>query len=314
MPNTATDPNSGSLMVNVFDGTRQLVRAGTQVLLRVRDGNQKELVNQYYAGPSIPLTGLPIYNNGGDNYTVVASSDGCKDAGFLPVKIFPHAWQSVDLMLLRNDADFNFRDALWPTLKQAHANFAALLAHGAADDNAAGDRYSQLMETRPASLASFFNLATAMSAINLPAGTPLDYIKEVIWDNTFEQDRFFGWADPKIIDQVKLATLQGEFAPELDPWIFHPSATSSWKQIQFGEANVQLTFHEGQTKQIDGINCVMIEPDIDYYQDLGAHFLLEVVVNAVSHTLTDPKQVYVLRWIAGRHAGVPEFNPPYVIV
>jgi len=195
-----------------------------------------------------------------------------------------------------------------------YPRFAALLAHGAADNNAAQDRYSQLMENQPASLASFFNLATAMSAINLPVGTPLDYIKEVIWDNPFTPDRFLGWADPKIIEQVKLATLQGEFAPEADPWLFQPGATSSWKQIQFGEANVQLTFHEGQTKQIDGINCVMIEPDIDYYKDLGAHFLLEVVVNAVSHTLTDPKQIYVLRWIAGRHARVPEFNPPYTLV
>ncbi len=26
-----------------------------------------------------------------------------------------------------------------------------------------------------------------------------------------------------------------------------------------------------------------------------------------------PKKVYVLRWIAGRHAGVPEFVPPYTI-
>jgi hypothetical protein len=24
--------------------------------------------------------------------------------------------------------------------------------------------------------------------------------------------------------------------------------------------------------------------------------------------------VYVLRWIAGRHAGVAEFNPPYIVV
>ena len=176
-------------------------------------------------------------------------------------------------------------------------------------------RYSQLMENQPGSLASFFNLVTAMSAINLPVGTPLDYIKEVIWDNTFAQDRFFGYADPQIIQQIITATQQGEFAPEFDPSIFHGTATRSWKQIQFGEANVQLTFHENDpTKQIDGINCVKIEPDIDYYKDLGAHFLLEVVVNAVTHTLTDPKQVYVLRWIAGRHAGVADFNPPYVIV
>jgi hypothetical protein len=40
--------------------------------------------------------------------------------------------------------------------------------------------------------------------------------------------------------------------------------------------------------------------------------LLEVLPNQFGG-VTDPSQVYVLRWIAGRRAGVPEFNPPYVI-
>ena len=57
----------------------------------------------------------------------------------------------------------------------------------------------------------------------------------------------------------------------------------------------------------------MIEPDIDYYKDLMAHALLEVVTNKIGNSLTDPRQVYVLRWIAGRHAGVPNFEPPYTI-
>ena len=313
MPNDST---TGSLRVNIFDGTRQPMSGSTQVLLRVRDGNQKELISDYYPGSSIPqLSQLPIYNNFGDNYTVLAWAEGYKDAGFYPVKVLAGIVQSVDLMLVRGDGSFNFRNALWPTLKQTHPNFAALLAHGAADDNAAQDRYSQLMENQPGSLASFFNLATAMSAIYLPAGTPLDYIKGVIWDKSFAQDRFFGWADPKIIDQIIIATAQKQFAPELDPSFFHGTATRSWKQIQFGEANVQLTFHENDAReQIDGINCVKIEPDIDYYKDLGAHFLLEVAVNGLTHSLTDPKQVYVLRWMAGRQAGVPEFNPPYTMV
>jgi hypothetical protein len=56
---------------------------------------------------------------------------------------------------------------------------------------------------------------------------------------------------------------------------------------------------------------VKIEPDPDYYKDLGAHFLLEVVANAVSHTLNDPKQVYMLRWIAGLHAGMPVADLPW---
>ena len=131
MPNDST---TGSLMVSIFDGTRQVVSAGTQVLLRVRDGNQKELVSQYYAGPSILLNGLPIYNNLGDNYTVVVSADGYKDAGFTPIKMLAGTVQSIDLMLVRSDGTFNFRDALWPTLKQTHPNFAALLAQGAADE------------------------------------------------------------------------------------------------------------------------------------------------------------------------------------
>ena len=92
--------------------------------------------------------------------------------------------QHIDLMLVPSNGTFNFADAIWVTLKQTHPQFAAPLAAAASDDNAAQDRYSQLMENRPASLASFLNLATAMAAIHLPAGTPLDYIKQIIWDDT----------------------------------------------------------------------------------------------------------------------------------
>jgi hypothetical protein len=38
-----------------------------------------------------------------------------------------------------------------------------------------------------------------------------------------------------------------------------------------------------------------------------------MIPNAITHGLTDPKKAYVLRWIAGRHAGVPEVAPPYTI-
>jgi hypothetical protein len=61
------------------------------------------------------------------------------------------------------------------------------------------------------------------------------------------------------------------------------------------------------------MECVMIEPDIDYYKDPLAHALLEVAANKLTNSLTDPHQVYVLRWMAGRHAGVPNFEPPYTI-
>jgi hypothetical protein len=169
------------------------------------------------------------------------------------------------------------------------------------------------MENQPPVMACLLNITTAMVTIPLRTGNPLQYFKELIWDNTMAQDRFYGWADPALYDEVKLAASQGVFAREPGFDLFHTGATDSYKQIQFGEANVQLTFHANDTKEINGVTCIRMEPDIDYYKDLGAHALLEVLPNAVTGNLTDPRQVYVLRWMAGRHAGMADFDPPYVI-
>ena len=312
----AFEPKTCTLNVNLFSGDRQPLPATAQALLTVRDGNQKNVPlphNGFVNEPSISITGLPFFNNAGDNYAVVASAKGYEQAGFFPVKTNPALPATVDIMLLKKDAGFNFRNARWDLLNQNFPAYAALLRAGAADDASAADRYSQLMENRAPVLACFFNLVTAMSQINLPSGTPLDYIRQLIWDDTMAQDRFFAWANPAMIDQVAQAAAQGEFSPEVGTAIFHAGATRSWKQIQFGEANVQLTFHENDHMTINGADCVKVEPDIDYFKDLAAHALLEVITNKLTHSLTDPRQVYVLRWMAGRHAGVPNFVPPYTI-
>ena len=316
MASPARDLQTCTLSVNLFSGARTPLPPGAQPLLTIRDGNQQNVPlpnNGFVTGSSVNIDGLPFFDNFGDNYAVVASAKGYEQAGFFPVTANPAAPAVVDIMLLNKEAGFNFRDAGWKALNQQHPAFADLLAAGSADDAVAADRYGQLMENRPAVLACFFNLVTAMSQIQLPFKTPLDYIRELIWDDTMAQDRFFAWADPAMIDQVIQATAHGEFAPEVGTAIFHAGATRSWKQIQFGEANVQLTFHENDRKTIDGLDCVKVEPDIDYFKDLAAHALLEVVTNKLTNSLTDPRQVYVLRWIAGRHAGVPNFEPPYTI-
>ncbi len=306
-------------MVNVFDGARQPIGAGVKnLLVRIIDGNQNQFSSGFYTTPNIRFQ-VPFYDNFGDNYTVIASADNCFQAGFTPVAVSPAAIQNLDLMLLPKEGQFNFAAAAWSALGQNEPKVAGLLAHGAASPDEAERRYEQLLEQKPLSLACFLNLTTAMANIRLPAGkAPLDYLKELIWTDLPEQglfapaqDRFYAWADSALVSQVKAAAQQGEFAPEVNPNFFHPGATSSYKQIQFGEANVQLTFHEKNTRTIDGVSCAAVEPDIDYYKDLGAHALLEVLPNFVSGGLTDPKQAYVLRWIAGRHAGVADFDPPY---
>src|SRR5262249_40063671 len=124
------------------------------------------------------------------------------------------------------------------------------------------------------------------------------------------EDRFYVWADPMIMQQVRAANAQKAFAEKPNPDLLHPGATTSYKQKAFGEANVQLTFHEKKASP-EKTNWVLVEPDIDYFKDMATHFLLEVIPGFFGKT--DPNIVYVLRWIAGHRANMVEFNPPYTI-
>jgi hypothetical protein len=299
---------TSSVQIDVYDGTRQLLAPAVDILYRVIDGNQKEVFSGFEATASLLVNELPFYDNWGDDYTVIASADGYRQAGFTPVRLALGQPASVALMLLPNTPRFDFSSAKWAAVKA----LLPFLAAGVSD--AVGrDRYNKLMRTKPRSLAGLLNITTAMSQIFLPIGTPLEYIKQIKWDESLAQDRFFAYCDATLVDQVRTAAAHGEFAPETGPGFFHPGATASWKQLQFGEANVQLTFHEGDQVLIDGVPCVGLEPDIDYYKDVGAHALLEVIPSMVTGGLSNPETVYVLRWIAGRHAGVPEFSPPFTI-
>ena len=305
-------PDQGSMMVSVFDGTRQPISPDIELLIRIRDGFQDERSSKFHRGPNVLFRGLPVFDNFGDNYTVVVSASGFVQAGFFPVKISQGTLQSVSLMLLPSNARFNFDAALLPNLQQTHRQLFDLFVHGAADEQAANERYENLMDVRPEALAALLNITTAMADILMPVGKVLDYFKELIWDETMQQDRFFGFAENRLVEQVKIATAHGTFVPSST--VAHPGATSSFRQAQFGEANVQLSFHEGERRTIDNVDCVKVESDIDYFKDLASHVILEVLPHFFTGGDTDPKRVYALRWIAGQHAGVPEFSPPYTIV
>jgi len=243
---------------------------------------------------------------------VYASATGYSQSGITPVRISPRVTAVADLMLTKKDGDYNFHDARWDLLGATHPEYARLLSGGAASDTAGRDRYTDLMEHQPAVLACMLNLFTAMEQIHLPAQTPLQYVSQLIWEQA-QQDRFFAWADRKLVDQVVRCAESKYFQPEPASSVFHPGATRSYKQTQFGEANVQLTFHENDTKVIGGVDSIVLEADIDYYRDPLSHSLLEVTINKLTQGLTDPRQVYVLRWMAGRHSGVPNFEPPYYL-
>jgi hypothetical protein len=123
------------------------------------------------------------------------------------------------------------------------------------------------------------------------------------------QDQFYVYTDPRTRDLSAFRCVHRAPSPKGNG-LLHKGATTSYKQIDFGEANVQLTFHENDPSPA-GTKWVLVEPDIDYFQDAAAHTILEVIPGFFG--LTDPTTVYVLRWIAGHQANAPEFNPPYTI-
>jgi hypothetical protein len=313
MPKKQSATNSANLMVNVFDGTRKPLDASVKVLIRIIDGKQHEWYAGYRKGANHYFKNLPVFNNFGDNYTVIVWAEGYRQAGFTPIKIAQGVCAHIDLMLLPEKGVLNFRNATWDAFKSNDPLLFNILCSGSDSEGAARERYDLLKEDKPETIASFLNIVTVLKSTNLPQRTPLDYFKELIWDE-MKQDRFYAFADRSLITQVEIAAAQGQWRPEAGSAFFHAGATKSFKQVQFGEANIQLTFHEADGKRIDGMDCVKVESDMDYYKDVAAHTFLEVIPNALTGRRTDPAVVYVLRWIAGRQAGIPEFDPPYVIV
>jgi len=308
---TQSTPQEGTatILLNLYDGTRQLLTPGTKVLLRIIDGQQREVFADFVKAPTIRIT-VPFQNGLRDSYTVLVSADGYTQAGFHPVQVSPKLVRPVFLMLLPRKSRWDFSTAQWDVLEITHPPFIDLFRRGTANKKQAESRYEEVMEEHSASIACLLNILTIMQDVDLPQLTPLDYLRELIWDESMAQDRFFAWADRALLEQVRLAADHGAFAQEPSPGLLHPGATSSFKQIQFGEANLQLTFHENDD-QGNGEDWVKVEPDVDYFKDAAAHTLLEVIPGFFS--LTDPKEVYVLRWIAGHQANVPTFSPPYTI-
>jgi hypothetical protein len=81
-------PDTCSLQIRVFDGTRNPFPAGTNVLYRVIDANEKEVVEQERKTGVLNCE-FEFTDNFMDSYTVIVFSDGYRQAGFSPVKLSP---------------------------------------------------------------------------------------------------------------------------------------------------------------------------------------------------------------------------------
>lgn len=314
-PNNQT----GSVVLNVFDGQRRLVAPGTKLLVRIIDGNQKFIVDRYYDGPSIRFDGLPFYNNFGDNYTIIVWTNGYKQAGFTPVKISnkPEETPVLDLMLMPSEYTVDFSDATFDALKLTNSPIYFLLLSGDSEATAKA-RWAGLMKNDPLTAICILNIATALSDAKLASGSPmLPFVRQLVFDPKSKEkpskSRFFGFADKRLVEELAGEVKRGTWQADPGSFVFHPGSTSSFREKRFGEANMQVTFYENDTKVIDGVACVKVEIDIDYYRDPAAHAILEVLPHLITGGASDPITVYQLRWIAGRRSG-NDFAPPYRIL
>lgn len=313
--------NTGSILINLFDGKRQPIATTVKWSGTIHDGrppSEWHVFNFQGHGPAELVKDLTYFDNFFDNYTVLINADRYEDTGWMPVHISPTKPVSVDLMLIEEDAHLNFNGANWSALTSVRPRFAEILSAGI---NNAAERYSNLMEEKEGLvLACMLNLLTAMSQIMLPSEkTPLDYYWQPIRDDgafPVAQDRFFAYVDKALVDDVVRAAKMGSFSQEKDPGVFHPGATLSYKQNQYDVTNLQLTFHQGNAKTLPTpagpIDCIVIEPDIDFYKDPLCHFFGEVLPNKFTGGLTDPRAVYMLRWMAAKQAGL-DFNPLFTL-
>jgi hypothetical protein len=295
----------------LYDGAERPVAEEVDVLLEVRNNFGVNQAN-WVKGPVIQLN-LQFFDGPGDDYTVTVWAKGNRGTGDF-VKADPKIHQVLKFMLIPVPARIAFRP--WVGLKEKYPKVAEYLGLGLADDAAAQQRYWDLQTNKPASLACFMNLITAMDGIGIGAGkSPLDYLKEIKWDDSFAQDRFFGYIDPAMIPAVEATAKDGGFAEEKDPQILHPGATLSYKQTEYDYSNVQLTFHQNAAdlKMVGDLQCVLFEPDMDLYKDLLDHGVLEVLPNLLTHGKTDPVDILSLRWLDTTDAQGSPFDPGYTV-
>lgn len=314
MAATGVGPGTAAIRVRVFNGDREPFPSGVQILYRCFDGNQKSRFNDFLNASDVRLADLPVFNNFGDNYRVIVFTKDHEQAGFHPVKVAAGQETTLDVLLLPNDGAFNFSRAQFGGLSAIDLDVPPVLSSDLAPGDGAARRWTDTFEGKPAVAACVLNLLTVTAKTSIAGGRPLlGFLRQVVFDARLEQDRMFCWADRAVIAQLRAK-------PETPAQVrfvkanasLHPGATGSVKSKQYAEANLQVTFHENDQPPAGHPDWTLLELDIDYFDDPGAHFFLEVIRNNVTKGLTDPAQVLALRWMAERRAG-RDFDPLYLI-
>ena len=241
----------------------------------------------------------------------------------MPVRLTSGTDSEIHLMLAGKKAAFGFWEL--DEIRQTHPRIAALLLA----NDPAGAHYDQL-KNDPApekrrGLATILNVLTAIDEIPNPGGAPLlEMYSSIVWDCT-KPDRFYARVPPGLQKRLsEFSEAKRDFVSADSLLHFAagcaeivPGGRKSFKQTVCQEANVQFTFHRSADPAVE-----IVENDMDYFEDIAAHMLLEVIPNELSRAvpghrrLTDPRQTFLLRWMQERNGKKTrgQFNPPFDLV
>jgi hypothetical protein len=171
-------PDNANIILNVYDGKRQLLDKAVRWSAQAIDGRgldvRKTLTFPNLSGGS-QLLNVPFFDNFGDNYTIIVMAEGFQTGAWRPVTVSGSGPVTADILLLPNHGAFNFAMATWDQLSRSRPNVAKMISAGCPNLAAAGAMYSNAYESHPLAIACFLNLITAMADMQLPSGkNPMD--------------------------------------------------------------------------------------------------------------------------------------------
>lgn len=292
-------PDTGDIRVSIFAGDRQLWRGG-EVTLKLIDPFSQEhrsLVNKLTKAGTNTVVLQGARADSGQRYSLIATTDGHRDAGIFPVKPIPGQEVSVAVMLLPNKPALNLSGFSFAALENKSPQFLqALTAAGIAEQDFRG--------LDPNQIAGALNIEAKLRNTTLAGAPAVQSLRRIgspdpliAGTAALRQDRIFVFTDPAMPDQVRqdIDQTDGKSFVELlefENEVFHKGFPVSFKQrVSFG--SLQLSF---ASKAGDN-NLLAADIDIDLLTDVG-HFG-EVMQNFLLQQKTDPFTVYRLLFDQG---------------
>lgn len=275
-------PLTGDINVTIYSGNRQLW-AGGKVRLIVLDpfsNTEKILVDHFTRKGTATVLLKDVPADRGQNYSILASAKGHRDAGIYPVKARPSGVVHTAVMLIRNDPELDHGSFSYAYLKERSPEFYAAISQTIDEQTFLG--------LEPEQIAGALNIEAKLRETKLTSIPAVSFVKKIERSEDIRQDRLYVEVAPDMPDQVRQEIRERGTFTELAEWaneLWHEGYPVSFKQrVPFG--SLQLSFAE---KPVNGL--LRADIDIDLFTDIG--HLGEVLRNKLTTQKTDPYTVYV---------------------